>query len=144
MEIFSFKGRLPIMTNFVTQFLSTLFLGLLDRISETGNQFIQVIVYIISLVLIWISFATLVKRSHDIGKSAWFPLLPFSVLVAYVILVALAGGADSLGEGIVIGGGICIFLYLFIVLLIVTFKAGDKGPNMYGLVPPPFGVPPAT
>lgn len=144
MEIFSFRGRVPRMTNFITQFLINLSFSAFDKINETGNAFLQIFVGLLTLPMLWISFATLAKRSYDIGRSGWFPGAPIAVLIAYVILFSILGVADGLGDSILFGGVILISMYLLVVLLIVTFKAGDKEPNIYGLVPLPFRGPPTT
>ena len=46
--------------------------------------------FIITILLAWISFATSIKRYHDLGKSGWFVLLQLIPIIGYAFIIYAA------------------------------------------------------
>ncbi|WP_035756895.1 DUF805 domain-containing protein [Hugenholtzia roseola] len=81
MSIFSFSGRIGRLEYFLTGIgvfvansLATYFLNIVASDDPTTALFL---VALLSLFLCWISLAQAVKRSHDVGNSGWWCLIPF-------------------------------------------------------------------
>ena len=105
-----------------------------------GAAAILMAVYVIVwLALLVPSFAVMVRRLHDTGRSGWWVV----ALVACYFLIFVAFGAgvaspDNFGAA---GGAALIatllFFVLSIVLLVFMLLDGTPGPNKYG--PDPKG-----
>jgi uncharacterized membrane protein YhaH (DUF805 family) len=59
-----------------------------------GQQEVIVVNTIIMLCLVWISFAVIIKRLHDINKSGWWSL---------IVLIPILGGLATLALGFMKG-----------------------------------------
>lgn len=110
--LFSFEGRAARRHYWVVGFVLFL-LQLLQGaiwlgIDAAGNDPVASIAFLmanlaISVVIVWISFAIIVKRYHDRGKSGWW---------WFIIFIPILG-----------------FIWQLIEL---PFLAGDEGGNAYG------------
>ena len=84
-----------------------------------------------------------VRRFHDFGKSAWFPLFWFWVItIAVVVLVSAGVTIICAGIGLektsaigisTISGQVVVLIFTLLYLCICLFKKGDVGENEYGL-----------
>ena len=68
-----------------------------------------------------------IRRLHDIGKSGWFMLFPFVVILGLMALVSLFK----------LKGLIFVFMILLATVVVIYFcllfvRNGDDGPNQYG------------
>lgn len=96
---------------------------------------------------IWKAFADItiiVRRFHDFGKNAWYPLILFwiitiliSILVS-VIAVLVTGSALHMGKSSSVTistliGQFVIFIGFLYFLYLCLIKKGDEGENKYGL-----------
>ena len=102
-EPFSFKGRIrrkEYGISFIIYFVAALLMQFLFFAS--ANEYEQVsstnsIIFIIVFVpLIWFILAQAVKRSHDIGNSGWFVLIPFYSL--YLLFATENIGPNRWGD----------------------------------------------
>ena len=63
------------------------------RLSYTKNDAsmgVLIGMFIITILLAWISFATSIKRYHDLGKSGWFVLLQLIPIIGYAFIIYAA------------------------------------------------------
>lgn len=88
---FSFKGRLRRLDYFLGLLINGLVycipygLFLFDGNSGSENVFVQVISFVCMAILWIMQLSIMVRRSHDIGKSGWFILIPFYTIVLYFV-----------------------------------------------------------
>lgn len=96
---------------------------------------------IIAIVFsIWKALADItiiVRRFHDLGKSAWWSLLGYWVmasviLVLTVVIFAIIPGCSTIGLFVVFL--MCIIFCLY-YLGLALFKKGDEDENIFGLPP---------
>ncbi|MGZ3305366.1 MAG: DUF805 domain-containing protein [Asticcacaulis sp.] len=115
---------------------------------------------LISLALLLPSLAVGVRRLHDIGRTGWWIVMPYGVLIVGLIVWATIGGASLVNlimthpnggtptdaEGVKfvlsIAGGlfVCVLLpqaIAWIVMLVFFVTEGKRGPNRFG--PDPKG-----
>ena len=93
---------------------------------------------IMQIFLIWkflADISIIVRRFHDIGKSAWWSLFVYWIkAIASVFLVSfiflIIPGCPTIGLLVVI---LMWLIYCFYYLGISLFKKGDEGENEYGL-----------
>ena len=75
-NIFLFEGRIR-RTEFglsiIIGYFALIFLGIIDAVVTLGI----VIKFLFFTLLFWFILAQSVKRSHDLGQSGWYVLLPF-------------------------------------------------------------------
>ncbi|MGV0845671.1 DUF805 domain-containing protein [Empedobacter falsenii] len=93
---FSLNGRIRRSeywtTNFIYFILYFTYITMIDKV----NDGYILIFGILFLPLIWVMFAQSVKRSHDIGNSGWFNLIPFYGLL--LLFVNSERGRNKWGE----------------------------------------------
>ena len=77
------------------------------------------------LVTLIPTLAVTSRRFHDIGKSGWLQILPFSLIVVAVITLVV----DILSPVVWMIAAFASFVVLIIVWLV---RKGDEGPNKYG------------
>lgn len=108
--LFSFENRIK--RNTFWKIVTPIFLisfwlsSVYDAENSPPGFLLSVIGLILSILLVWILYATYVKRLHDLGKSGWYALV---VLIPFLNL-------------------------LFILYL--GFAPGNIGDNKYGVEPP--------
>lgn len=68
---------------------------LAPRPGATGMQPISLLWPIASLALAWVSFASVVRRMHDRGKSGWWALLYFVPFIGWLWLIIECGFLPS-------------------------------------------------
>ncbi|MFN3835687.1 MAG: DUF805 domain-containing protein [Glycocaulis sp.] len=129
-------------------------------------NFIPLLGFIISLVLIWVGIAVYGKRLHDAGKSAWLHAIPWAVSIVLMtigavmaggaVFAAMMGGGDDVDVATLIAGAgaaSLFFLLSFVVWIAYTIWVGllkgDAGDNRFGPAPgavqtPPPAEPPAA
>lgn len=92
---FSFKGRIG-RTEFFTSFIISVFIyGFIFAIIESTNGD-AAILSIFFIPILWFLYAQGTKRSHDIGNSGWFQLIPFYVF--WLLLQSGEVGPNKYGE----------------------------------------------
>jgi uncharacterized membrane protein YhaH (DUF805 family) len=96
---------------------------------------------------LWLGTIGLIKRLHDVGRSAWWVLAGMAGLCIWCAVVAVVVGL-SLGSGAFLPGSTGYLVMLGLVMLPaigVTFwlhlEPGDPFPNRFG--PPPAHAPEA-
>lgn len=114
-------------------------MGALMTQPQTGFDLIQPAMIAVTLILLVPLSALIAQRSHDIGMSAFVPLILLLVFSAPMMLVFLAGHPDALislppGIGVsdlfpfaMIGNGLWM---LFALVLFI--KPGQKRANRFG------------
>lgn len=139
----SFQGRIGRM-HFWIAFLVLVGAGAL-------LQFIPIIGQLLGLALLWPQVAIQAKRLHDMGRTAWFALIPPVVTVLCGVAAAVTGGAtvmaayrrndaDALataagGVGLIALFIVLPFLTLVGFLLWIGLSRSQPHDNRYG--PPP-------
>jgi len=63
------------------------------------------------------------RRLHDIGKSGWVQIMPWTIVAVTLVL--------ALETALFVIGMIAVFAS-FVVLIVWLAKKGDEGPNKYG------------
>ncbi|MGV0978833.1 MULTISPECIES: DUF805 domain-containing protein [Weeksellaceae] len=78
---FSLKGRIRRteywLTNFIYAILYVTYIFMYEVVKYNNNEFAVIFIGLLFLPLWYILIAQSVKRSHDIGNSGWFNLIPF-------------------------------------------------------------------
>lgn len=75
-SVFSFKGRIRRTQYWLTNFIITLLLAPAN-ISNDMNEGVAIILLLFIPAMLWVSFANMVKRYHDLGRSGWFACFQF-------------------------------------------------------------------
>jgi uncharacterized membrane protein YhaH (DUF805 family) len=137
--LFSFKGRVGrgayLLGTFGFFFLTVLLMLAVGFEMPTPGQLpappglgVSLVLLVLSVALMWSTWALGAKRLHDINKSGWWLGAGIAAcLVAGLVglVVPVLGGLGFLGAGL---------LGLYVSIQMLLFK-GDKGPNDFG--PPP-------
>ncbi len=106
--------------------------------SAAVNLFQSGVSHVLGLVLLWPQVCIHAKRLHDIGRSAWLLLVPFSVsLIALAVIILNSGPAlfvDGAGDGTLTTAACLVVMVLDGVgfLSWVGLSAGDPEANRYG------------
>ena len=80
---------------------------------------------VINLAFLIPFFAVSARRLHDINKSGWFQILPYPFSLLDKYLIALLGeGVSSILPFIFVG--------LYIFLIVLWCRKGEKKKNKYG------------
>lgn len=106
-SLFSFENRIK--RNTFWKIVTPIFLvsfwlsSVYDAENSPPGFLLSVIGLILSILLVWILYATYVKRLHDLGKSGWYALvvlIPFLNLLFILYLGFAPGniGANKYGE----------------------------------------------
>lgn len=74
------------------------------------------------------SLAVLVRRMHDVNKSAWFPFVPVLGAILLGFIAGVTGGVN----GVILIGGILILIGWSVAVFIYTLIPGTEGANRYG------------
>ena len=99
-----------------------------DSIAIFSNIF-SLAVLLPSLALGW-------RRMHDIGKSGWWSLLPYGVMIfAGIASVTVAMSGSGGGLIVVIGGLIVAALASLVYVLVLLIRDSDPHTNQYGPSP---------
>lgn len=105
-ELFSFKGRLNRLRFFGYDFILGLILLMFKGLIEvTDNEVALIIIIILTIIITISAISVCVRRLHDIELSGWFVLLNLVPIID------------------------------FIFELVLLFKKGTDGPNIYGKDP---------
>ena len=98
LSLFSFENRIKRSTfwKIVTPiFLVSFWLSsVYDAENSPPGFLLSVVGLILSILLVWILYATYVKRLHDLGKSGWYALvvlIPFFNLL-FILYIGFAPG----------------------------------------------------
>lgn len=106
-SLFSFENRIK--RNTFWKIVTPIFLisfwlsSVYDAENSPPGFLLSVIGLILSILLVWILYATYVKRLHDLGKSGWYALvvlIPFFNLLFILYLGFAPGniGTNKYGE----------------------------------------------
>lgn len=93
------------------------------------------------VVFLWIAYAAVVNRLHDLGRGAIWFLYSALIYLVWSIGVALVAIAGFGPEGIATGGAGFYFVLvancgaMVAALLYIHFQPGQTGPNRFGPVP---------
>lgn len=83
-NIFSFKGRATRTEYWLVTFITNIVA--LPANSDADMTPLFALLYLaLLLVMIWMYFATLVRRCHDRGKAWWFMLIPLYYFLLYFL-----------------------------------------------------------
>lgn len=81
-KAFSFTGRITRGEHMLTYLILVAFFvkgGIIENLQFMPEIFIK----LTAALLIWLLLAQIAKRCHDIGKSAWFILIPYFALYLF-------------------------------------------------------------
>ncbi|GAA3920612.1 DUF805 domain-containing protein [Chitinophaga oryziterrae] len=95
-KLFSFKGRIRRTEYGISLIIYLIFLVLVQILPESGSDSDVILAMIYALLLIpmiWMLYAQGAKRCHDVGKSGWWQIIPF-----YVLLLLFKGGDEGPNE----------------------------------------------
>jgi len=138
-----FSGRVA-RTEYNINIIATHFVAFVTSeivdINKNHNLVLQALTYImfsLFLILYLQFFPLLIKRIHDINKSAWcllyFPLIIFFTFNIIAIIFLLL---ESLVSLLLLSIWLpLIFLSYYIFIIILMFKKGTSGTNKYGEEP---------
>ena len=97
--------------------------------TEVFSSLFSLAVLVPSLALGW-------RRMHDIGKSGWWSLLPYAVIVFAIIAgVTVAVSGSGGGIAVVMGALIVAALVSGIYVLVLLVRDSDPHTNEYGPSP---------
>lgn len=134
-----FSPRVNRLTYFIVQFVLNVVLPATISLSDRyGDPTLRISANLpfIAITGMFFSIYFSVKRSHDIGKSAWFYLVPWLAFICSLGLIVVFSGGGSLSDKTTLLIVAPATLYIIAVYLILLFKAGDRGDNAYGPPPP--------
>ena len=103
--LFSFDGRIGRWMYFklfsFSYLMMTIFI--LIMVNIFNNMFGAILLLIFTISYVWLSFALIIKRLHDVNKSGWLSLLSFIPLInlflgLYLLFVKGTMGANQYGE----------------------------------------------
>lgn len=116
----------PQLVNFLIGFILGFLGGFLGGLgSEAGATILGIFSMVFSIVSIFPGFAVLVRRFHDLGKSAIVAFVPLFVLlsgIAFTFIFAPLGILISIA-----------FFVIAVIWLVFLCLPGQKGKNKYGL-----------
>ena len=108
-------------------------------LSFFGNVVLGLVYMAFSIANIFPSLAVLVRRFHDLGKSAWFAFAPLFLMIIVGVFAGystatayLNGGAPSQGTGIVFVITGLVWFVVGITWLVFLCMPGQKTANRYG------------
>ena len=79
------------------------------------------------LVTIIPNCAVATRRLHDIGKSGWLQIIPWTIVVVSIALSFPVGD-----NGLLFIIGMIAFFASYVVLIVWLVRKGDEGSNKYG------------
>lgn len=98
---------------------------------------IPVIGQILTLGTAWSGIVLAIKRSHDVGRSGWWTLLPVAPLLPLLVGILMAAGSRDGSAGVVLAvvSGLAMLGLSLWVIVVILARAGDPGPNRFGNPP---------
>jgi uncharacterized membrane protein YhaH (DUF805 family) len=91
---------------------------------------------IAEFVVAWLMIAVSARRFHDLGRTGWWQLLPFALVIGCLAL-AEPSWATALGLGDIameVAQVVALAIYLGFLLALGLVR-GDPGPNRFGPSP---------
>jgi uncharacterized membrane protein YhaH (DUF805 family) len=89
--LFSSQGRMRRTKYWIINLCAGLLLLPVYLIKENdASMGVLIGMFIITILLAWIGFATSIKRYHDLGKSGWFVLLQLIPIIGYAFIIYAA------------------------------------------------------
>ena len=82
-----------------------------------------------SLAVFFPSLAVTVRRLHDVGKSGWYVLLFWIVVILCSLMMFMAGDKDLMGVAII---ELLLMLVAIIVFIVWLCKDSQPGENKWG------------
>ena len=92
----------------------------------------------LSLAFLIPGIAVTVRRLHDTDRSGWWifsMVVPAAMMAFEVVQADLAGLPDDADPGALLMGGVILFFFGAVALLIFSLQRGTNGPNRYGADP---------
>ncbi|MBO0590472.1 DUF805 domain-containing protein [Cellulophaga sp. E16_2] len=97
LKIFSFKGRINRTSYLFTVLMYCIVNAIIIANTTMSNLGIAIVVFsVFNLLMSWILLAQAAKRSHDIGNSGWYVLIPF--YGAFILFLKGAEGTNQYGS----------------------------------------------
>ena len=126
--------------NVITTQLVILLINKIIVFNEKQDVLLQVIVYILYVSLIFLClqfYPLLIKRIHDINKSAWWLLsFPLTIFVIFNIIAVILMLLKSISSIFFLTGWLLLIIVSYYTLVItLMFKEGTEGVNRYGEPP---------
>ena len=115
-NILSPNGRINRLSFFLYQLAIIAISGLFLFVFQPILPILGVLVYVCSIIIIWVMFMLIIKRLHDIGFSGW-------IIVAYAIAISII--FNLFGPYVALG-------FKNIAVLYLLLKRGEEGWNIYG------------
>ena len=134
--LFGFRGRINRARYLAIQ-LALLAIWLLLLIKAPFQQ-AEILIWVVTIVLIWVNLATTAKRLHDRDRRGWWALAIFVInrlsYLYYGLFFGLQFGSNILGglELLLVLGAVALSLLQTWIVIELFFMIGTDGANRFG------------